>query len=302
VIQKLLSISMFPLLLASTQLKLTEGDLQNNRDYYEVINATTGEKIEEKLYTKEERLIETHIAVVSAIKKALANQGVAASTVKVLLYYEGLAIKDSWPPRMWQNKPHPDTITSPWLDLTKTVTNSGETRITIRIDATAARLMSDLYSQPEDKSNASGFLSIPSIKSSCFDKIIYKYELAILTFLGRIPPVTQDPKEPWQDAKEARNESRKSFDCAPEELREPLMSLIKSSAHSGIGLAFGGLDFTVPSQLFDDCQDEAEKYYSELYPQIVVRGLQILESELNSEPGWWTEIIDQIEPIQKCQR
>jgi hypothetical protein len=297
VIQKLLTISMFPLLLASSQLKLTEQDLQNNRDYYEVINATTGEKIEEKLYTKEERLIETHIAVVSAIEKALANQGVEPSTVKVLLYYEGLAIKDSLLPRIWQNEPHPDTITSPWLDLTKTVTNSGETRITIRIDATAARLLSDLYSKPEDKSNASGFLSIPSIKSSCFDKIIHKYELAYSTIFHTpiMPPVNQD-------AKGAFNEFRKSLDCAPEELREPLMSLIQSSDKNFVGFAFGGLDFTVPSQLFDDCQDEAEKYYSELYPQIVVRGLQILESELNSEPGWWTEITDQIEPIQKCQR
>jgi hypothetical protein len=259
-----------------------------------VINATTGEKIEEKLYT-EERLIETHITAVSAIKKALANEGVAPSTVKVLLYYDGLAIKDSLLPRIWQNEPHRDTITSPWLDLTKTVTNSGETRITIRIDATAARLMSDLYSKPEDKFNASGFLSIPSIKFSCLEKIIHKYELPILILFGRVPPVTQD-------AKEARNESRKSFDCAPEELREPLMSLIKSSDHSGILLAFGGLSFTVPSQLFVHCQDEAEKYYSELYPQIAVRGLQIPESESNPESGWWTEIIDQIEPIQKCQR
>jgi hypothetical protein len=280
---------MFPLLLASTQLKLTEQDLQNNRDYYEVINATTGEKIAKKLYT-EERLIETHITVVSAIEKALANQGVAPSTVKVLLYYDGLAINDSWPPRIWQNKPHPDTITSPWLDLTKTVTNSGETRITIRIDATAARLLSDLYSKPEDKSNASGFLSIPSIKESCYSEMLYhKYEKVFIEVIGI-------------DKKWVANQFRKSYSCVPKELREPLLSLFQSSNHSGIRLAFGGLSFTVPSQLFVHCQDEAEKYYSELYPQLAVRGLQILESELNPEPGWWTEIIDQIEPIQKCQR
>jgi hypothetical protein len=55
--------------------------------------------------------------------------------------------------------------------------------------------MSDLYSKPEDKFNASGFLSIPSIKFSCLGEIIHKYELPILILFGRVPPVTQDAKE-----------------------------------------------------------------------------------------------------------
>ncbi len=286
---------MFPLLLASTPLKLTEEDIQNNRDYYEAIDATTGEKIEERLYT-DDRVIETHIATVSTIKEALANEGIDLSTVRVLLYYDGLTVSDSSLPRMWQAKPHTDTITSPWLDLTKAVTTSGETRITIRIDATTARLMSDLYSKPKNRSDKGGFLSIPSIKGSCFRKIINKYEIAFLKTFGRlIPPVSQD-------AKGAFKEFHKSFDCAPEELKEPIMSLIKSSDKNFVGMGFGGLDFTTYDQLFLHCQDEAEKYYSELYPRLAVRGLQILESKSNLEPQWWTEIIDRIEPIQECQR
>lgn len=293
-IQKLLSIAMLPLLLASNDLKMTEQDLQNNRDYYEFINATTGEKIEDKLYT-EDRIVETHIKVVSAIKQALVNEDIDLSNVRILLYYDGLTESDSQAPRMWQAKPHPDTITSPWLDLTRTVTNSGETRVTIRIDATAARLLKDLYSKPKDKFNEDSFLSTPTIKESCYFKVIYKYEISFLKAFGRpVPPINQD-------AKGAHEEFLKSSDCAPEKLREPLISLIKSSSKTNIGMAFAGMDFNVYDQLFVYCQDEAEKYYSGLYPRLIVRGLQILESKSSSKPNWWTEVIDEIEPIKECE-
>ena len=280
-IQKLLTIFMFPLLLASTQLKLTEEDIQNNRDYYEVIQATTGEKEERSLYA-EDRVIETHITAVSAIKKALANEGVDPSKIRVLLYYDGLTIKDDSPPRKWQAKPHPDTITSPWLDITKTVTTSGETRITIRIDATAARLLSDLFAKPEDKYSVSDFLEIPSIKETCFSRMRSEY-----SSYGVI-------------AKYAVKELHKSYSCAPEELREPLLSLFQSSRQAGLALAPHVFAYDIYYQLNLYCQDTAEKYYSELYPRLAVRGLQILERESNPEPKWWTEIIDRIEPIQKC--
>jgi hypothetical protein len=289
VIQKLLSIAMLPLLLTSNDLKFAEQDLQNNRDYYEVINATTGEKIEDKLYT-EDRLIETHITAVSAIKKALANEGIDPSKVRILLYYDSLTVGDSSLPRMWQTKPHPDTITSPWLDLTKTVTNSGETTITVRIDVTAARLLKDLYSKPEDKSNEGSFLSIPTMKESCFRKIIFEYQKAASETLGL-------------DAKWVANKTRKNYSCAPKKLREPLLSLFQSSKQeiSHISMIFGLFDRSVHSQLFLYCQDEVKKYYSELYPRLAVRGLQILESESNPEPNWWTNVVDQIKPIQECQ-
>jgi hypothetical protein len=294
---KLLTISMFPLLLASSHLQLTEEDIQNNRDYYEVINAATGEKEERRLYTDNPG-IETHLTAVLAIRKALANEGIDPSTVIVLLYYDGLITDDSLSPRMWQRKPHPSTITSPWLDLTKTLTTSGETRITIRIDATGSRLLSDVFSKPEDKSNVSGFLSIPFIKRSCSSKIIAKYQTAKLERLQSLRTPESKSKE-W-----VVNEARKSSNCAPEKLREPLLSLIKSSDQPDTLTDSNMFEYGVFGQLSYRLQDQAKQYYRELYPRLAVRGLQILESESSPEPKWWTEIIDQIQikPIQEYQR
>ncbi len=293
VIQKLLTIFIFPLLLASTQLKLTEEDIKNNRDYYEVIQATTGKKETSQLYA-ETAVIETHITAVSAIKKALANEGIDPSKIRVLLYYDGLTIRDDSPPRKWQAKPYPDTITSPWLDITKTVTTSGETRITIRIDATAARLLSDLFAKPEDKYSVSDFLEIPSIKESCFNKIFSKYEIAASRIFNT-PGILRS-----RDTTSVVSEVRKNYGCVPEDLREPLLSILESSDHSGMGMVLSPFYFNVFDQLNRYCQDVAKEYYNELYPNLAVKGLQILESESNSEPKWWTEIIDQIKPIQEC--
>jgi hypothetical protein len=293
VIQKLVGF-VFPLLLSSTHLKLAQNNINTQNRDYEVIEATTGKKTDNIESYAEDEVIQTHTAAVSAIKKALANEGIDTSKVRVLLYYAGLTVGDSQPHRMWQAKPHPDTITSPWLDLTKTVTTSGETRITIRIDATDARLLSDLYSKPEDISNTRGFLSIPTIKNSCFRKIIFEYQKAVSETLGL-------------DAKWVANKTRKNYSCAPEKLREPLLSLFQSSEQkiSHMSMIFGLFDRSVYDQLFLYCQDAAEEYYSELYPRLAVRGLQIIESvdsKSNPKPKWWTEIIDQIEPIQECQR
>lgn len=288
-IKKLLIISIFSLLLGSTQSRLTEAEIRNNRDYYEVIGATTGKKIEDTLYAFE-RVIETHIKSVSAIKKALADESMNPKKVRVLLYYDDLVISDSSPPRMWQNKPHPDTVSSPWLDVTKTVTTSGETKITIRIDATVARLISDIYPKTKDKYNIKGFLQIPSIKDSCYSEIIDKYEAA-----SRKIPSGTIVLPLSQDIKRAFKEFNRSFDCAPKELREPLRYLIRSSRTVYTGLAVG-----VNEEWSFDCQDEAEEYYSELYSRLAVRGLQILEEELNPQPKWWTEIIDQTKPLKKC--
>ena len=206
----------FPFLLGSANLELTEQDIQNNRAYYEVINATSGQKIEKQLYAGK-RVIQTHIATVLAIKEALGNQGIDPEKVRVLLYYDGLTISDSAPKRMWQTKSHPDTISSPWLDLTKTDTTSGETKITIRIDVTAARLLSDLYSDPEYKSKVDDFLSIPSIKQSCFSRMLNEYENYGL------------------DKKLAVDKVRKIYGCVPEKLREPLLFLFRSSGLAILG-------------------------------------------------------------------
>jgi hypothetical protein len=302
VIQKLLGIAMLPLLLASSHLQLTEEDIQNNRDYFEVIDAATGKKEERTLYA-DKPVIQTHIMAVSAIRKALADEGIDPSNVKVLLYYQGLTIGDDLAPRMWQNKPHPDTISSPWLDLTKTVNTAGETRITIRIDATASRFLSDLFPESANKSNISGFLEIPAIKESCYSKLINTYQSVVLEsiYSQRIPMNGQrrpERKNIKSVEGEARGEVRKDYSCAPEKLREPLLSLM---GISGIYSVIPNIPLLYSNSfetLNDECQNESEQYYGELYPQLAVRGLQILESELTNNSQWWIKVIDQIQPIQ----
>jgi hypothetical protein len=297
-IQKLLSIAMLPLLVASSHLQLTEEDIQNNRDYFEVIDAATGKKEERTLYD-DKPVIQTHIMAVSAIKKALADEGINPSNVKVLLYYQGLTISDDSAPGMWQNKPHPDTISSPWLDLTKTETTAGETRITIRIDATASRLLSDLFPESANKSNISGFLEIPAIKESCYSKLINTYQSVLLESFYSQRRLESTNKKSVEG--EARGEVRKEYSCVPEELREPLLSLMGISDIYIAKIDIPLLYITSVESLNNRCHNEAEQYYSELYPQLAVRGLQILENELTANHQWWIKGIDQIEPIKKCR-
>lgn len=278
-----------PLLLGASSLEITEENIKNNRDYYEVIGATSGEKIEKKLYAPK-RVIQTHVTAISAIREALVIEGVDLATVRVLLYYDDLTVSDSAPARMWQTKAHPDTISSPWLDLTKTVTISGEIRMTVRIDATVARLINDLYSKSENKLYDDNFLSIPSIKQSCYSEIINKYEVVsrAITKSGFAFPISQEITE-------KNREYLQSFECVPRELRESLRYFFKGSSSY-----FGGIDFGVNDRLFFHCQDEAEEYYIKLYSQLIVRELQILENKSNLNPKWWTKIINRIEPIKKC--
>ena len=280
-IHNLLTIAIFPLLLALTQLKLSQNNINTQNRDYEVIEATTGKKTDNIEYYAEDPVIETHRAAVSAIKKALANEGIDTSKVRIMLYYDPIAIRDDSPPRIWNSKSHPNTVSSPWLDLTKTVTTSGETRITIRIDATSSRVINDLFSKFENKRNASEFLKIPSIRESCFKWISDQY------------PTVRLKSEILKT-----NNLTQIFNCAPEEIRESLLLLFKSSNQS----TTGSFTFNAINQLNYSCQDVARQYYSELYPRLAIQGLQNLKSEFKSEFKWWTEIINQIEPIQKCQR
>lgn len=266
------AISMLSLLLASSNLKLTIKDIEkikNNRDYYEVIEATTGKQEVSQFYA-EDQVIKTHIIAVSAIKKALANESIDLSKVRIVLYYDPIAIRDDLSSRIWNSKPHPNTISSPWLDLTKTITTSGETRITIRIDATAARIISDLFSKSKEKHHADSFLGIPSITESCFLRIADTYHTVKINS-GRLK-LKQVPK---------------SFDCVPEELREPLLFLFESSYPGSLGSRAE----PILNQLNYYCQNTVGEYYSKLYSNLTLKALQILESESKSKSKWWAEIV-----------
>ena len=234
IIRSLLMLLVFPLLLGSTYDNLTVEDrkkINNNRDYYEVIEATTGKK-EQSQYSAGDFEIKTHIEAVSAIKKALADEGIDISKVRFELYYDPIAIRDDSPPRIWNSKPHPNTVSSPWLDVTRIITTTGETRITIRIDATAVRLIYDLFSEPEHKDNTVGFLQISSITEKCLSRAIARY--------------TEDIFRGGFDAD--------SLNCVDEQLRKPLISLFRSAKSFGSSLAE-----PIMFELEYYCQDAARK-------------------------------------------
>ena len=248
---------------------------------YKVINATTLTEHTVGAYTG--RLNEqTHLITTSAIKEALIEEGVDASAIEILLYFDYISISDDLPPRKWDSKSKPNTVSSPWLELTQTVTDLGKEKIVIRIDATYARLIYDLFSKPSlYKLDSNGFLEIPSIRSSCLGQAIRSY-----------PPVRLNSPSL------TLHEFRDSFDCVPEQLREPLLSLFKSSEQDFIG----SFEFPVFRELEYHCQGVAREYYSELYPRLAVRALHILSSESKPELKWWTEIAKDIEPIQECPK
>ena len=266
----------FPFILGSNYENLTVEDrekINNNRGYYEVIEATTGKKEQSQYYAGDFE-IKTHIETISALKKALADEGIDLSKVRIELYYDPIAIRDELPPRIWNFKPHRNTISSPWLDVTKTITTTGETRVTIRIDATAARLIDDLFSEPEHKDNTGGFLQISSITENCLSKAIAQYEEAI--FKGGL--------------------NTDSLNCVDKQLREPLISLFKSAKPGA-----SSLDEPTRFELEYYCQDAASKYYRELYPRLAVEGLKILEGDSKRNSKWWKEVVNTVKPIQECK-
>lgn len=253
-----------------------------NLNKYKVINATTlVEHTTGGAYTGEENE-QTHIITTSAIKEALINEGVEPSAIEILLYFDYVSISDDLPQRQWDSKPKPNTISSPWLELTETVNSYGENKIVVRIDATYARLIYDLFSKhSSDTSNANDFLEIPSIRSNCLGQAIRSY-----------PPVRLNSPSL------TLHEFSDSFDCVPEQLREPLLSLFKSSKQDFIG----SFEFPVFRELEYHCQGTAREYYRELYPQLAVQALKILKSSSELESEWWTEIVKDVKPVQRCPK
>ena len=277
-IKQLFIFILLPLLLGANHSELTEKDIQNNKNFYEVINATTGEKETSQFYAEDE-VVKTHGITVSALRKALDRKGFDASQVRILLYYDPIAVRDDLLPRMWNSKSHPNTITSPWLDVTKIKTTSGKTKITIRIDATSARVVNDLFSKLEKQNDVGGFLSISPIRESCFLWIGDTYS-----------------NEKLNNGTLELKQVPRSFDCVLEELREPLLFLFELS-HTGLG----SLVELVIVQLNNYCQDTARQYYSELYPSLALRALQILENKSKPKPKWWIEIFKPVEQTEECQ-
>lgn len=246
---------------------------------YEVIYAVTGKKIGFKDYA-EEPVLQTHHAIVSAVKKAFAEEGVDASAINISLYYADLFPGGNLPRKNRHSVSSKNTILSPWMKLTKTVSNSGATGIEIHFDVTHFRLVFDLFSESNDKTETNNFLEIPFVSSTCMKEMTEGYTDAVQN--------SEDRKV---------REIPDAFSCAPESVRQPLLSLFKSSPQDFVS----PFVVNVMEELIFNCQDAARQYYSELYPRLAVKALQILESESNLEPMWWTKVVEQAKPIQQCQ-
>lgn len=246
---------------------------------YKVINATTLTEHTGETYTGELNE-QTHLITTSAIKKALIAEGVDASAIEILLYYDWMFINDDVVPVKQRLQSDNNTISSPWMQLTKTVSDSGETKIVIRIDATYARLIYDLFSESGDQYNTNSFLGIPSVQQTCFKQMTESYQTIKLSSeeltVGKVP---------------------NSFNCAPKELRKPLLSLFKSSLQ----------EFSEPflnhvaEELDSNCQNIARQYYERLYSRLAVRALNIINNEFNSDLHWWRKIMNQTKPVEKCR-
>ena len=241
---------------------------------YKVINATTLTEHTGGAYTG--RLNEqTHLITTSAIK-----EGVDASEIEILLYFDWMFINDDITPIKQHLQSNNNTISSPWMQVTKTVSDSGEIVLLIRIDATYARLINDLFSESGDQYNKNSFLGIPSVQQTCFKQMTESYQTIKLS--SEELTVSTVPN---------------SFNCAPEELRKPLLSLFKSSRQ----------EFSEPflnhvvEELDSNCQIVARQYYKKLYSRLAVRALSILNNEFNSDFCWWSEIVKQTKPIEKCR-
>ena len=278
VIKKLSLLIVFPFLLGSTCLS-TDKNNTNDFNSYQIIDIVTGEKKDPTSYTEEE-VMQTYSFITSLIMKTLAKEGVDLSTVDITLYFAWMLGLEDSPKIKWLSTKDKQTISSPWMELTKIISSTGDTAFTIRLDATYSRLIFDVFGESKYETTAGNFLGVPLVKDTCFQKIVYDYLDAVASSENLI--IRQVPK---------------SFDCAPEILRKPLFNWFESSQ-----LDFSGTFlFYVLKELDVNCQDAAREFYKELYSLLAVRALEILDSQLEPNPIWWRDVIEEIEPIKKCQ-
>lgn len=280
IIKKSLILVVFSLIISSEYLKAAQ---ENATDFnsYRIINAVTGNELNLETYSKEVEIIKTNLTVTSEIRKTLVENGINLSKIDISLYFEGLFVSslvDDYDQEQISNQMSNDqTVSSPWMELTKTFLNSGEKKIEIKIDATDSRLMMDAFSYRGEAFTVKGFREIPDIKQTCFNKVEKAY----------VSNKMSDGYEIFELAD--------AFDCVPKPMRRPLLSLFESSDQ-----VFLSTMTELVYQKLDICSIKVQDYYSRLYPLLALRALQILESNSNPEPFWWMDIVKQIHPIQVC--
>ena len=259
---------------------------------YEVVDATTSKKINPNLYKRYET-IQINLNATSATKEALLKQEIDISSINILVYYseiftgniiteraEKLA-KEQYSSLLNQGFIlEQRKLSSPWMQFTKTVFESGKSEVIIEIDATYSRLIMDLFSNHNSRDENKIFREISPIEQACFYEIERAYVNAEM-FSGSL----------------SVNELDDAFGCVQKPLRQPLLSLFKSANQ----IFLTSMVEPVVRRL-NSCQQTVEEYYGLLYPHLAVRALEILNSDSDPDHTWWTEVIREIEPIQKCPK
>ncbi len=258
---------------------------------YEIIDAVTQIKLQ-KVYARTD-IIQMYLVATAAMKDKILEKETDISSINIALYYAmflefSLPLANS-PKEKWYPQRGERTISSPWLELTETVSVDGAREIEIRIDATGPKFVMDLFSDPyprlimdsffnpNDRAITTNFLQVDPMSETCFVEATGSYKDVSIGGSTVIFP--------------------SGFSCVSEPLRRPLLSLFLSSKQ----------EFFLPFRpyVFDklyECQDIAQDYYSELYTGLAIRALEILNSESEPEAMWWAGVLSQTDRHRrKCQ-
>lgn len=277
---KILILIVVLFLLNSTCLSAGEDNKNNTNDFnsYQIISAGTGNKYNLEAF-KEVEIIKKNAVIISNIKELLLEKDIDISQIDISIYLDELATDSSLPKNKIKNIVDSHIISSPWIELVQSINDSEEIEIELKIDAGYVRLMMDLFSYRNEATIVKYFREIPLMDSACFHKIERAY-------------ISNEMFDDYEIF-----ELVDAFECAPKPIRRPLLSLFESSPQTDL---FPMTEFIY--QTLDSCLSIAEKYYSELYPRLTLRALQILKGELNYEPMWWADVYEKTKLIQRCPK
>ena len=270
-----------PFLLASTFLSSEKVNPDFNT--YRIIVPQTRNEYDYDTYSKEVEIIQTNSYVVSLIKEYLFKNDIDISNINITLYLEELSTSRKGNKLKNTINPSSKIVSSPWMELIETTNFDGEVERELKIDAGYVRLMLDLFADPKEKFVTETFQEVSSLSQTCFRKI----EDAYTSYMTRKYLIYG--RELF--------ELTSAFDCAPEPIRIPLLSVFLSASQTDL---FPMIEPVY--QRLERCLPTAQEYYSELYPRLALRALQILESDSTPNNKWWTKVTKKIDPIQLCPR
>lgn len=275
---KKLSIFIVLLLLLSSTCLSAEKNKKGDFNSFQIISVGTSNRYDLEAFGEVE-IIKTHLNVITNIKKVLLKNKIDVSKIDVSMYVDELATDKNIQRKKWKSVDNSDTVSSPWIEVVQGINNYGKTETELKIDAGYVRLMMDLFSYKNESIIIKDFRAIPLIDSACFHKIERAY----------ISNQMFDGYEIFELAD--------AFKCAPKPIKRPLLSLFESSPQTDL---FPMTEFVY--QTLDSCLSTASEYYTELYPRLALKGLQILKSESNHEPMWWVEIVEKTQPMKRCPK